>query len=70
MTEYDKGYSQGRYDEAVRQEARRTKKKMTLKLELKAMRAGRIPLPDPTYPGERRDSPVKTDGKPLLRLCV
>jgi hypothetical protein len=65
MTEYDKGYSQGRYDEAVRQEARRTKKKMTLKRELKAILAGRIPPPNPAFPGEQ-----PTDGKSHLRLCV
>lgn len=52
MTEHERGYAQALYDQALRREARRCKKKMTLRRELKAMLAGRLPLPNPAYPGK------------------
>lgn len=47
--EYSRGYRQGVFDQAVRQEARRIKKRMTFKRRLIAIGAGRIPLPPPPY---------------------
>lgn len=47
---YQEAYARGFYACALKAEARRSKKKMTLQREMRALLAGRLPLPSPVYP--------------------